>query len=225
MEGVSYRVRQTLLSRKPRPYSLEVAALTISAILSVSLLAWQNGAALLPTLAATSRGVLQEDEYWRLLTAIAVHADLVHFLSNALFLAFFPYLLYGYFGFWVFPVLGLVMTGLAHYLALLSYPPSAALVGASGLVYWMAGFWLTMYTLVDRTLSLGRRVMRVVVVILVVLLPTTFQEDVSYRTHAIGFGLGVVSAVAYFQRHRESIRGSEVVEVEEFDDPDETPRH
>ena len=211
----SYRVRETLLSRKPRAYSMEVVTLTISVILGVSLLAWRNGAALLPTLDVTSQGVLQKHEYWRLMTAMAVHADLMHFLSNGLLLAFFAYLLFGYFGFWVFPVLGVVMTALAHYLALVSYPYTVSLVGASGMVYWMAGFWLTMYLLVDRTLSFGKRIMRVVVVGLVVLLPTSFQENVSYRTHAIGFGLGIGSAFAYFQRHRESIQSAEVLEEEE----------
>src|SRR3990170_2983952 len=158
----SYRVRETLLSRKPRAYSMEVVTLTISVILGVSLLAWRNGAALLPTLDVTSQGVLQKHEYWRLMTAMAVHADLMHFLSNGLLLAFFAYLLFGYFGFRVFPVLGVVMTALAHYLALVSYPYTVSLVGASGMVYWMAGFWLTMYLLVDRTLSFGKRIMRVV---------------------------------------------------------------
>ena len=225
MEGFPpRRVRETLLSRKPREYSLEVAALTILTILGISLLAWQNGGALLPTLAATSEGVLEKQEYWRLVTAVAVHADLAHFFSNAIFLAFFPYLLFGYFGFWVFPVLGLVLAGLTNYLSLLTYPPEVSLVGASGLVYWMAGFWLSMYLRVERSLGLGKRVMRAVGVALVVLFPTTLQENVSYRTHAIGFGLGAVSAFVYFQRHRESIRAAEVVEVEEpFDDPEEIP--
>ena len=225
MEGVPpYRVRETLLSRKPREYSLEVAAFTVLTILGISLLAWQNGAALLPTLAATSEGVLEEQQYWRLVTAVAVHTNIVHFFSNAIFLTFFTYLLFGYFGFWVFPVLGLALAGLTNYLALLTYPPRVSLVGASGLVYWMAGFWLSMYLLVDRSLGFGKRVMRAIVVALVVLLPARFQENVSYRTHAIGFGLGAVSAFIYFQRHRESIRAAEVVEVEEpFDYPEEIP--
>ena len=58
----SRRVLETLLSRKPREYSLEVGALSVLTILGISLLAWQNGAALLPTLAATSEGALEEHE-------------------------------------------------------------------------------------------------------------------------------------------------------------------
>ena len=211
----SRRVLETLLSRKPREYSLEVGALSVLTILGISLLAWQNGAALLPILAATSEGALEEHEYWRLMTALVVHTDMAHFLSNAIFLAFFSYLLFGYFGFWVFPVLGLALAGLTNYLSLLTYPPEVSLVGASGLVYWMVGFWLSMNLFVDRTLGPGKRVVRAVGIILVVLLPSTLQANVSYRTHAIGFGLGVVSAVVYFRRNRESIRAMEVVEMEE----------
>src|ERR1700674_604840 len=71
----TYRVGETLLSRKPREWSLEITALFLSMIMGISLLAWRNGAALLPTLAATSEGVLKQGEYWRLLTAIAVHGE------------------------------------------------------------------------------------------------------------------------------------------------------
>jgi rhomboid protease GluP len=215
-------VRETLLSRKPREWSLEISALFLSVILGISLLTWRNGAALLSTLAATPEGVLQRREYWRLLTAVAVHADVMHVLSNVILLTFFTYLLFGYFGFWVFPVLSLAMAGLTNYISLLTYPSGVSLIGASGLVYWMAGFWLSMYLLVERSVAPGKRVLRAVCLALLVLVPSTFQPNVSYRTHAIGLGLGVVSALVYFQCNRESIRAAEVVEWEEpFDDPGE----
>jgi rhomboid protease GluP len=216
MEGSpEYVIRETMLSQKPRAHSRAVAALTFGTVLSVTLLAWRDGGALLPALVATSNGVLDGGEYWRLLTAVAVHSDLTHFLANSIFLAFFPYLLFGYFGFWVFPVLALVSAGLANYFSLLTYPPRSGLLGASGLIYWMAGFWLCIYLLVDRSLSLGKRAMRAIVVILVVLLPERFQENVGYRIHAIGFGLGVSSAYAYFRFRRDAIRAMEVVELQE----------
>ena len=215
------RVRETLLSRKPREWSLEVTAFSVSMILGISLLAWRNGAVLLPTLAATSEGILEKREYWRLLTAVAVHADVMHALSNVILLAFFTYLLFGYFGFWVFPALSLAMAGLTNYFSLLTYPPEVTLLGASGLVYWMAGFWLSMYLLVQRSVGPGKRVLRAVCLALLVLFPSTFQANVSDRTHAIALGLGAVSALVYFQCHRQSIRTAEVLEVEvPFDDPE-----
>ena len=211
-----YRVRGTLLSRKPRQHSLPVAAAFVLMIVGTSLLAWRNGGALLPSL-SVSQAALEGHEYWRLLTAVAVHSDLQHLFSNIIFVALFSYLLYGYFGFWVFPALGLALAALANYLSLLTYPPGVSLVGASGLVYWMAGFWLSMYLAVERTLSPGKRVMRAMGIALVILLPTTFDENVGYRAHAIGFGLGMIAALVYFRRNRQSIRAAEVIEVEMAD--------
>lgn len=209
----TYRVRETLLSRKPRHYSLQVAAAFVVMIVGTSLLAWRNGGALLPSLSA-DRAALEGHEYWRLVTAVGVHSDLGHLLSNIIFVALFSYLLYGYFGFWVFPGLGVALSALANYLSLLTYPSGVSLVGASGLVYWMAGFWLSMYLAVERTLSPGKRVLRAVGIALVILLPTTFDEHVGYRVHAIGFGLGTISAFVYFRMHRQAIRGAEAVEVD-----------
>ena len=94
-----YRVRETLLSRKPREWSLEVTGLFLAIIMGTSLLAWRNGAALLPTLAGTPDGIFKKREYWRLLTAVAVHADVPHVFSNAILLVFFTYLLFGYLAF------------------------------------------------------------------------------------------------------------------------------
>jgi rhomboid protease GluP len=211
----TYRVRQTLLSQKPREWSLEVAGTCLCVVLAMSLLAWRNNRELLPALAATPDGVFARGEYWRLLTALAVHGDVLHVVSNVFLLTFFAYLLFGYFGFWVFPVLSLAMGAFTNYLALLTYPANVILLGASGVVYWMAGFWLVMYLLVERSVRTGTRVLRVVCLALLVLLPTSFQLSVSYRSHAIGLGLGVLSAVVYFWRNREFLRRAEVWEIEE----------
>jgi hypothetical protein len=73
-------------------------------MLWTGLLCWKEGPALSSRLAAIPERVLVDGEYWRLWTALAVHADLPHFAFNALFFACFSFLLYGYFGVWVYPV-------------------------------------------------------------------------------------------------------------------------
>ena len=45
-------------------------------------------------------------------------------------------------------------------------------------------------------------------------IPSTIQANISYRTHAIGLALGVISAIVYFRRNREVIREAEVLEWE-----------
>ena len=217
MENLEIRIKSTLLSEKPREGSLWIALLSVMVLLFVSLLCWRNPS-LLNLLAASQHQVVGEQEYWRLLTTTAIHADLTHFLSNTILFAFFTFLLYGYFGFWVFPVAVLALGSLTNYLSLLTYPENTQLIGASGLVYLMAGFWLTSYVLVERSHPLKKRVLVAMGIALLVLVPSSLSPGVSYRTHAIGCGLGVIAALGYFQARKEQIRSLETFHIEEVDE-------
>jgi rhomboid protease GluP len=212
MDPQEPRITETLLSRKPRNHSFLVATLSLLAILNLTMLGWRSGPEPFGGMAASPEKILVDGEYWRLLTSMAVHADISHFASNAVFIGFFGFLLYGYFGFWVYPVWCLLLGGLTTYLSVLTYPPNAHLVGASGLVYLMAGFWLTIYVLVERRHSRGKRLLQAIGFAVLVFFPTSFHEQISYRTHAIGFGLGLVQAMAFFQLYKSKIRSAEVVE-------------
>jgi len=217
MENVEIRIKSTLLSQKPREESLLIALLSVTVLLFVSLLCWRNPS-LLDLLAASRHQVVGEQEYWRLITTTAIHADLTHFLSNAILFALFTFLLYGYFGFWVFPVAVVALGSLTNYLSLLTYSENIQLIGASGLVYLMAGFWLTTYVLVERTHPLKRRVLVAMGIALIVLVPSNLSPGVSYRTHAIGCGIGIVVALGYFQARKEQIRSLETFQIEEVDE-------
>ena len=217
LENVEVRIKSTLLSQKPRQESLLIALLSVTVLSFVSLLCWQNPE-LLNQLAASRHQVLAEEEYWRLLTTMAIHADLTHLLSNAVFFAFFTYLLYGYFGFWVFPVAVAALGSLTNYLSLLTYSENILLIGASGAVYLMAAFWLMTYVLVERTHRLKRRVLVAIGIALIVLVPSNLAPQVSYRTHAIGCALGLIVALGYFQARKDQIRALETFQIEEPDD-------
>ncbi len=217
MEKVEVGIKSTLLSQKPREESLLIALLSVMVLLFVSLLCWRNPS-LLNLLAASRHQVVEEQEYWRLLTTTAIHADLTHFLSNAILFTFFTFLLYGYFGFWVFPVTVVALGSLTNYLSLLTYPENTQLIGASGLVYLMAGFWLTAYVLVERSHPLKRRVLVALGIALIVLVPSSLSPQVSYRTHAIGSGIGLILALGYFQARKEQIRSLETSQIEEVDE-------
>ena len=212
-EEFEIRIKSTLLSQSPREGSPLIAIISTMTILLVSLMCWRDPQ-LFGQLAAVPHQVMAEHEYWRLITAIGVHADLRHFLSNALFLTFFAYLLYGYFGFWIYPVGVVVLGSLTNYCSLLTYTGNIQLVGASGVVYLMVGFWLTLYVLVQRTRSLSKRILHAVGIGFIVFVPTNLSPEVSYRTHAIGFALGVMAAIGYFQARRDWIRSLETLEIE-----------
>jgi len=211
----SRRVTQTMLSQRPREYSAQVAILSLLLMLWVSLLCWTHGPEMSDRLAAIPQKVILEREYSRLWTGMAVHADLPHFAFNAVFLGLFSYLIYGYFGIWIYPVSAMFLGGVLTYLPLLTYPSAARLVGASGLVYLMAGFWLVMYILVERRLTVTRRLLRAAGVALIVFLPTSFQQEISYRKHTLGFGLGIMQALLHFHLEKKRIRSAEVFEPED----------
>ncbi len=208
-------VKRTLLSRKPAENSGLIAATSAMVILFVSILVWRDSPELSRLLAAVPARVMDQQEYWRLFSALAVHSNWMHLCSNLPFVIFFGYLLYGYFGFGVYPLGVIVLSGVTNYLSLLTYSPEVHLVGASGMTHVMAGFWLTVYILVERSLPLKKRVMRSLGVALILLLPAAVQPQVSYRTHAIGLILGVIAAGVYFQRRKRWIRAAEVLEIEE----------
>ena len=221
------RVTRTLLSEKPRENSLLVA-LTVTVALSLAAaLCWRTGSDWYVILATSSEGVLHQGEYWQLLTGQFVHANVAHLLSNSLLFTFFGYLLYGYFGGFIFPFGSFLLGGLVSYLSLLTYlPANIRLVGASGTVYLMVGFWLTMYMLIERRLSVRRRIIHALGFGLVVLMPTALDPQVSYRTHAIGLAVGIVAALVYFGFAHRRIRASEVVESQvepSFDTVSEEP--
>lgn len=209
-----YVVIETHLSRKPARGSLGVAGASVSILLLGSLVYWTNAAELARFLPASREAVFDRSEYWRLITSILAHADFQHFAMNAIVFGVLAFLLYGYYGALAFPALSLGNGVLTTALSLTTYPRETLLLGASGVVYWMAGFWLSLYLLVERRLSFGKRIVRASGFAIAVLFPTTIEPQVSYRTHAIGFGLGAAVGLAYFAFRRPALRAAERMEME-----------
>jgi membrane associated rhomboid family serine protease len=210
-------IRETFLSRKPERSSSLAGLASIITIFVSSVIYWENRWNLAQWLPASGETVIHQHQYWRLLTGILVHSDFMHFFSNSIPLAFFSSLLFGYFGFTIFPLLMLALGCLIHLISLMTYPPEATLVGASGVVYCMAGFWLTLYVLIERRYSIANRLMRCIGFFLIVFVPSTFDPSVSYRAHAIGFVCGILSAILYFVKNKTHIREAETLELEEAD--------
>lgn len=202
-------VEETHLSRKPTPGGAPIAIGSIAVLLLFSLLYWSDLFELRSWLPASREAVFARGEYWRLVTTMFIHADVQHFLSNAVVLGVLAFLIHGYYGAGVYPwgmiAVGTLVTGIA----IDSYPARTHLVGASGLVYAMAGFWLSLYLLIERRFGPGKRLFRAIGFGFIVLVPTVIEPDVSYRTHFIGFVTGAVAGVVYFQKHKERLRSAE----------------
>jgi rhomboid protease GluP len=204
-------IKETYLTRKPAPRSHWVAITSVAILFAASLIYWGDAFGIATLLPASHESVFLQGEYWRLGTSILIHADFQHFLANGVVLGVLAFLLYGYYGAVVFPVWTLGLGTAVTALALRTYPAQTRLVGASGVVYLMAGFWLTLYLMLERGSSFGKRLVRAAGFAIIVLIPTAFEPSVSYRTHAIGFAVGVGFAVAYFQRHKARFRAAERV--------------
>jgi rhomboid protease GluP len=84
-------------------------------------------------------GFLGRGEWWRVLTALTLHGDLLHLVSNLAFGALFGYPAARYFGPGVAWLLILLGGGLAYGLDAVLHPPDHHLLGASTAVFTALG--------------------------------------------------------------------------------------
>ena len=147
-------------------------------------------------LQANGAGVLTGQEYWRLVTALFTHSDMVHLMSNLPFFVIFGFLLYDYFGILLFPVLSLTAGIISNAVTVYIYPPGESIVGASGMVYAMVAIWLVLYMRHDTGSSVPVRILRAAGFALAVLIPETINPSTSYLAHAAGFVSGLLLGLA-----------------------------
>jgi rhomboid protease GluP len=209
------KLTRTLLSMKPENGSALTSLLSLFVLSVIFVLYQENDFGFADHLTANAVLVFGHHQYWRLFTAPLLHADLEHLTSNALFFAGLAYLLNGYFGFWIFPLTSFLIGGLINLIVLQVYSPEVFVLGASGIVYFMATFWLTLYFGIERGISKIRRLMNTTAFVTVLLIPEAFQERVSYLSHAVGFGLGIIVGILYFFARRKKIRSYEIWELPE----------
>ncbi len=207
------RLVQTLISQKPPQGSFLVTMTFLFFVISITQLYWMDFLGLADKLPAINKNVLLEGEWWRIFTATLIHSNLGHLLSNLYMLGIFSYFIYAYFGLTVYPVLSFFLAGLVNLVCIYTYPPEVRLLGASGLVYLLGGFWLTMYFFIQRQYSWLQRTIRVFGMALMVFFPTTFEATTSYRAHLIGFVTGIILGLLYFFDNYKNIRKKEVYQT------------
>ena len=132
-----------------------------------------------------------------MLTALGGHGDVMHLMHNAPILWFFAWILSGYFG-WIIAALGSLIIGLiSNALTVWFYDDHVQLLGASGMIYGMVAMWLTLYIRFDQKGWWVKRVMRSFGFSLLVLFPQTFEPNVSYMAHAMGFLTGIILGILF----------------------------
>jgi rhomboid protease GluP len=209
-------IRKTYLSTKPRAVNAWAPLYAMTLMMILSLIYWQDPSGWGSSLVASPDLVFHQHQYWRLFTSMGVHADIQHFLSNAVFFTGLGFLLRNYFGRLAFPIISVLGGAAIHGLTLLfytwAYSSQVTLLGASGVVYFMAGFWLSLFVGIERQMSLARRIMSCIGFTLILLAPTSYEPNISYAAHGIGFIVGLLFGLLFFLFHRHLYRKAEVIE-------------
>tara|TARA_R110002072_G_scaffold64203_4_gene159664 strand:+ start:108215 stop:108925 length:711 start_codon:yes stop_codon:yes gene_type:complete len=196
IESQKHLVRNFLSLKKTESSAFKWSLATLGLCYLMSFLYWSHPQGEL--LQANPAAVFGNKEYWRLFTSSFIHGDLKHFLSNSLMLGVMGYFVNYHYGKFIFPMIGFLSGIFINLIVIWDYPPNASLVGASGVVHWLWGFWLVLYIAIQRNIPLQRRIMKVMVVGLVVLLPTEFNAQTSYYAHGVGLALGLITGLVYF---------------------------
>jgi len=195
-------IKSTILSQKPRPNSRQVAALTLVVVATTSAIHWQFPYTWGSLMEATPELVFADKQYWRIFTSFLIHRDVNHLAANSFPLAILAYHLYGFFGPWVFPGGTFLLGGIITVTSLFTYDPRVKLLGISGVVYGMAGFWLVLFIFLERSSTPASRWIRAVGFTLAMMVPSQVEAHVSYRTHAIGLLWGIVWGGLYYLKNR-----------------------
>lgn len=206
-------IKENWLTRAPNGKALYSTFVLGVVMAALGFFFLENTFGITQWMAASREKVFDQLQIWRLWTALFSHADVAHMLGNMILFLPLAFLLSGYFGWFVFPTLGLFLGGVINLIVLRTMPPAVTLIGMSGVVYWMGATWLTLYVLVDRRQRLRRRFALAFLITAVLFVPEVYKPEISYMSHFIGYVLGLMSgAVIYMYRRKEF----NLVEVKEF---------
>jgi rhomboid protease GluP len=156
-----------------------------------TLISWNSAA---DFFSASGFSVYRKAEVWRLVTSLFVHGDIAHLGLNLMPILFFGWLLSAYFGTMLFLSSCIVIGVVSNSITIWFYPPTTTLIGISGVVYGIIALWLFLYLKFDTDNSALKKAGRVAGFILMLLLPSSYDSNVSYLAHGTGFLGGVVFA-------------------------------
>lgn len=175
-----------------------VSLLFLSVCFILSSMYWNNSFDLALLLSAKPSQIFDKGEYWRLFSSFFIHADLKHLLSNSMMLYILSFFVTSFYGHYVLPLFGVIGGALINALVLYSFESDITLVGASGVVYMLWGFWFSLYLIIDNKYSFISRLIRVLGVFLILLVPTSYAPQTSYLAHYLGFVIGGVFGLIYY---------------------------
>jgi membrane associated rhomboid family serine protease len=136
--------------------------------------------------------VAANHEYWRLFTAMFLHASILHILLNMYALYLFGYVIEGTLGTWRFLAIYFVAGFLASVTSFTFSDPRIAGVGASGAIFGLLGAWVA-YNLRRRETAMGAANLRGALVLIAINLFLGFSiPNVDNFAHLGGLVSGFV---------------------------------
>ncbi|EQC48680.1 peptidase, S54 family [Bacteriovorax sp. BSW11_IV] len=177
-------------------FYMAFAILTLSYFLSYEY--WMNLFGFSSLLNANGENVMNANQWWRLITSAFIHGDLGHFLSNSFMLGILSFYVQSFYGPVVLIITTILSAASINYIVLQTMSEHISLVGMSGVVYFMWGFWLILYFFIERHVSKIRRLMKISMITFVLLIPTNYSPNTSYLAHGVGLLLGLGSGGIYY---------------------------
>ena len=196
----------------------------LTACIVLSLFYWDNSSSLSTILSASHNQVFIDGQYWRLFTTSFVHGDIEHLMSNSLMLFILTYFVTAFYGSFISIGLGFIMGIVINFFVISQYSTDTTLVGASGVIYYLWGFWLVLYVCISKHMHILSRLLRIGGIFFILLVPTTYSPSTSYMAHYIGFGIGFITGLIYYFFYHKKIAEFEFWEyrvIEELEEINE----
>lgn len=198
MENIEKKFIRNYLSMQRFSSGKLAAWFVLTTCLVLSMFYWDPSSQISGYLSANPQLVFNKKEYWRLLTTIFIHGDIHHLMSNSLMLFILTYFVTAFYGAKISLILSYLMGMIINLIVLDQYQQNTTLVGASGIVYYLWGFWMSLYIGISKHLSFIKRLVRVGGIFLILLVPTSYSPNTSYMAHYLGYALGMMTGIIYF---------------------------
>lgn len=211
---------RNFLSSRHNNWGVLAGASFLTICFIMSLFYWDKSYPISSFLSASRDTIFVNGEYWRLFTTSFIHGDLQHLLANSLMLYILTYFVTSFYGGLQSLIVSSIMGVAINLFVLYQYQTNTTLVGASGIVYYLWGFWLTLYFFIQTHQTVLGRILRIGAVFFILLIPTQYSPSTSYLAHYFGFLIGLGVGCLYYLLKRKKLHSFEIWKFKVIQDDD-----
>lgn len=212
---------QNYLSKAKNDYGQLAGLFFLLVCMIFSYIYWYDFQDWAKHLTANKLLVFEKGEYWRLFTTSLVHGDIKHLGVNSLMLFILIYFVTSFYGALNSLGISFLMGGVINAITIWFYKDATTLVGASGILYYLWGFWLVLFLGIETQRTIWARLVRVLGVFFILLVPTSFDPQTSYTAHYVGLLIGIIWGGIIFIFYKSYFKSFEQWEVKLFLEEDD----